>query len=117
VAFLYDLLRDHLSFGKVERLVQVNEEIHREHNIGDVHYSNRKLEEYARELAQRLLARERGGNRSMETAEGTACAECGSVRKDSAEEWGERIVGEGGPGFYYTVAYPLCPDCKKLEKG
>ena len=50
VAFLYDLLRDDLPAGAVERLVREGEKYPPPYK-----FSNSHLEAYARELAQRLL--------------------------------------------------------------
>lgn len=49
VGFLYDLMRDHLPTGVVEKLAQVNEK------NDEVKYSNEDLAAYARKIANRLI--------------------------------------------------------------
>lgn len=49
VGFLYDLLRDHLTAGVVEKLVQ-------ESQVSEVSYSNGWLAQYAKDLAERLTS-------------------------------------------------------------
>lgn len=48
-AFLYDLMRDHLTCGVVEKLVQVAQL-----GDGNVEYTNQHLAKYSQELANRL---------------------------------------------------------------
>lgn len=48
VSFLYELMRDHLSVGVVERIVQTSED------ASKVTYTNGWLAQYAEDLANRL---------------------------------------------------------------
>lgn len=51
VAFLYDMMRDYVPVGEVERWLQDAEKVH---SSLDVTYSNEYLEAYARSIVQRM---------------------------------------------------------------
>lgn len=55
ISFLYELMRDHMPTGKVEKLVKNIEIGYELNDEADTLYSNGWLAQYAEDLANRLL--------------------------------------------------------------
>jgi len=87
VSFLYDLLRDHLTAGQMERLVR------NAHQAGDpILFTNGWLALYAADVAERLLFKEKedSGNTPQQRSDSEGPPEPGR----SSDETGQDHVGQ-----------------------